>query len=160
MSEGDDKNQKAAPSQQSLGLVPTGWVLTMGLHFISISEAEVVAELTVTPAHYQPMGVVHGGVYCSMVETVCSVGAHVHASKRGMMVVGVDNQTSFLKATRQGKLRASARPLNVGRRTQLWEANIHDDKGTLISTGRVRLICLEPDSNLGGKPAGSFGTEG
>jgi 1,4-dihydroxy-2-naphthoyl-CoA hydrolase len=152
----DDQDKHDAAPVQPLGIAPSGWTATMGLRFVGISEAEVVAELVVSPAHYQPMGVVHGGVYCSMVETVCSIGGHVHASKRGMMVVGVDNQTSFFKATRSGTLRATARPLSVGRRTQLWEANIHDEAGTLISSGRVRLICLEADSNLAGKPAGTL----
>lgn len=151
-----DHSDGQVPPAPSTGVVPMGWTQQMDLRFVSIAEDEVVAELAVTDKHYQPMGIVHGGVYCSMVETVCSVGAYVHASKRGLMVVGVDNQTSFLKATRTGTLRASARPLSAGRRTQLWEANIHDDKGALVSTGRVRLICLEPDSNLAGQTAGTL----
>jgi 1,4-dihydroxy-2-naphthoyl-CoA hydrolase len=79
----------------------------------------------------------------------------VHASKLGLTVVGVDNQTSFLKATRSGTLRATARPLAVGRRTQLWEANIHDENNKLLSTGRVRLICLPLEQDLAGKSAGT-----
>jgi 1,4-dihydroxy-2-naphthoyl-CoA hydrolase len=149
-------DQPAREPPQSLGIVPTGWTQQMDLRFISIAEGEVVAELSVSEKHYQPMGIVHGGVYCRMVETVCSVGAHVHAGKRGLMVVGVDNQTSFLKATRTGVLRASARPLSVGRRTQLWEANVHDERSTLVATGRVRLVCLEPDSNLAGQAASTL----
>ena len=131
-----------------------GWAEQMGLRYLTVTESEVLAELPISPKHHQPMGIVHGGVYCSIVETVCSVGAFLHASKRGLFVVGVDNQTSFLKATRAGTLRASARPLSVGRRTQLWEANIHDEAGALIATGRVRLIAVEPASNLAGQRAG------
>jgi 1,4-dihydroxy-2-naphthoyl-CoA hydrolase len=148
---GDTSLQQAAQ-----GTEPMGWTETMGLTFVKVAEDEVIAELTVESKHYQPMGIVHGGVYCSMVETVCSVGAFMHASKHGLMVVGVDNQTSFLKATRKGTLRASARPLVTGRRTQLWEANIHDHAGKLVSTGRVRLVCLEPTSNLAGESAGTL----
>jgi uncharacterized protein (TIGR00369 family) len=155
MTDSAGKSGDAAQSQP-LGIVLPGWTSQMDMHFVSIAESEVVAELTVSEKHYQPMGIVHGGVYCSMVETVCSVGAHLHASKHGLMVVGVDNQTSFLKATRTGTLRASARPLVVGRRTQLWEANIHDGNGKLVSTGRVRLVCLEPTSNLAGQAAGTL----
>ncbi|MDB4985456.1 MAG: hypothetical protein JWN04_634 [Myxococcaceae bacterium] len=146
----------AEPVDPMLDIAPTGWTAQMDLRFVTVTEAEVVAELPVSAKHYQPMGIVHGGVYCSMVETVCSVGAYLHASKRGLLVVGVDNQTSFLKATRDGVLRASARPLAVGRRTQLWQADIHDDKGQLVSTGRVRLICLEPEQKLAGQAAGTL----
>ncbi|MEY4513794.1 MAG: hypothetical protein RLZZ450_5916 [Pseudomonadota bacterium] len=142
--------------EETQNSVPMGWVATMGLEFVKVAEDEVVAELKVSEKHYQPMGIVHGGVYCSMVETVCSVGAFTHASKHGLMIVGVDNQTSFLKATRTGTLRASARPLVTGQRTQLWEANIHDESGKLVSTGRVRLVCLEPTANLAGQTAGTL----
>lgn len=151
----DEQNAVPEPSQ-ALGHEPMGLMQLIDLRFVSISESEVVAELPVSAKHYQPMGIVHGGVYCSMVETVCSVGAHVHASKLGLMVVGVDNQTSFLKATRSGTLRAAARPLSVGRRTQLWEASIHDEKSRLVATGRVRLICLPPEQNLAGQAAGTL----
>ena len=151
-----DEQGTAVDPSQTLEHDPTGFTQLIDLRFVSIAESEVVAELPVSPKHYQPMGIVHGGVYCSMIETVCSVGAHVHASKLGLMVVGVDNQTSFLKATRSGVLRASARPLAVGRRTQLWEASIQDEKNRLIATGRVRLICLEPEHNLAGQAAGTL----
>lgn len=151
----DEQNAATEPSQ-ALGHEPMGFTQLIDLRFVSIAESEVVAELPVSPKHYQPMGIVHGGVYCGMVETVCSVGAHVHASKLGLMVVGVDNQTSFLRATRSGTLRASARPLAVGRRTQLWEASVHDEKNRLVATGRVRLICLPPEQNLAGQAAGTL----
>lgn len=124
------------------------------LSLLSVSEREVVAELEVSAKHHQPMGIVHGGVYCAIVETVCSVGGTVNASKHGNFVVGVDNHTSFLKATRSGTLRAVARPLATGRRTQLWEAEVRNERGELVATGRVRLIAVEAGSNLAGAPAG------
>jgi len=135
-----------------------GFMRLMGLTLTRIDEQQVDAELTVRPEHYQPMGIVHGGVYCAMVETVCSVAGYVHASKSGNFVVGVDNQTSFLKATRSGVLRASARPLSIGRRTHLWEATIHDEQGKLVATGRVRLMAVEAGAQLGGAAAGLAAT--
>lgn len=136
---------------------PVGLMKLMGMTVVSMSEREVIVELVVTPAHHQPMGIVHGGVYCALVETVCSIGGHFHASKRGLTVVGVDNQTSFLKATRSGVLTARGTPLSAGRRTQLWQADIRDADDALIATGRVRLICIEPDARLAAgaaKPGG------
>jgi len=138
------------PAQE---IEPTGLMKLLGVNMTKMSEAEVCAELVVTPAHHQPMGIVHGGVYCALVETVCSIGAYLHASKHGLTVVGVDNQTSFLKATRTGVLRVSGRPLSVGRRTQLWQADIHNAGDVLVATGRVRLMCIEPDMRLGGEGA-------
>jgi 1,4-dihydroxy-2-naphthoyl-CoA hydrolase len=129
----------------------------MGLRFVQASADEVIAELVVGPAHLQPHGIVHGGVYCGMVETVASVGATLSAAARGQTAVGLENHTSFLKAVRQGTLRATARPLTRGRRTQVWEATVTDGAGRVVATGRVRLLCLDPDSDLAGEKAGSFG---
>jgi 1,4-dihydroxy-2-naphthoyl-CoA hydrolase len=133
-----------------------GWSQANDLTLVTVSETEVIAELRISSKHHQPMGIVHGGVYCGIVETVCSVGGYAHASKRGNFVVGVDNHTSFLKATRSGTLRAVARPLSVGRRTQLWEADVRDESGALVATGRVRLISVEAGANLAGAPAGNL----
>jgi 1,4-dihydroxy-2-naphthoyl-CoA hydrolase len=132
---------------------PVGFVKLMGMNLLSASAEEVIAELPVGPQHHQPMGIVHGGVYCALAETVCSIGAHLAAIKRGRTVVGVDNQTSFLKATRTGTLRVSGKPLSVGGRTQLWQADIRDEAGNLVATGRVRLVCIEPDVRLAGESA-------
>jgi 1,4-dihydroxy-2-naphthoyl-CoA hydrolase len=118
----------------------SGWSGAMGLVITHMDPNEVVAEWTVGPQHLQPFGIVHGGVHSGVVETVCSVGAAINAAPQGQTVVGVENHTSFLRAVREGKLRAVAKPLHVGKRAQLWEANITDEEGRLVATGRVRLF--------------------
>jgi len=130
-----------------------GWNKELGLDFISATGDEVVADIVATEKHQQPMGIIHGGVYCALVETTCSVGGHLAAAQYGKLVVGVDNHTSFLKATRTGKLRTTARPIVKGRRTQLWEATVQNESGEIVATGRVRLICLDIGSNLAGEAA-------
>src|SRR5215469_8794311 len=120
-----------------------GWSAAMGMHFIRATKEVVEAELIIGPDHLQAYGVVHGGVHSGVVETVASVGAALSALEQGSSVVGVENHTSFLLAVREGKLHATARPLMRGKRTQVWEANITDDAGRLVATGRVRLIALE-----------------
>ncbi len=146
-------NSESDPRAPALG----GFNQALNLSFVRATENEVVAELPITSDHYQPMGIVHGGVYCAMVETVCSVGAYLGSAAGGYTVVGVDNHTSFLKAQRTGTLRATGRPLVRGRRTQLWEANIENAEGELVATGRVRLICLEAGSRIAGETAAMKG---
>ena len=130
-----------------------GFLKLLGLRLVSATASEVVAELEVGASHHQPMGIVHGGVYCALVETVCSIGAHLAASERGRTAVGLDNHTSFLKATRRGVLRVTGKPLVIGSRTQLWQADISDDAGTTVATGRLRVACIEPDLRLAGESA-------
>jgi uncharacterized protein (TIGR00369 family) len=129
----------------------TGWAHETGVRFVRASAEEVVAEWEVGPGHLQPHGIVHGGVHCGVIETVASVGAAIAAAPHGQSVVGLENHTSFIRAVREGTLRATARPLTRGRRTQVWEATITDASGRTVATGRVRLLCLEADASLAGK---------
>ncbi len=101
--------------------------------------------------HLQPHGIVHGGVYAGLVETVASVGAALNVMAHGLTAVGLENHTSFLRAVREGTLRATARPLTRGRRTQVWEATVTDSAGRVAATGRVRLLCLEAGADLAGE---------
>lgn len=129
-----------------------GWNRAMGLRFVRATLDEITAELTIGAQHRQPYGIVHGGVYCGMIETLASVGAALNAMSRGQSVVGLENHTSFLHAVREGTLRATARPLTRGRRSQVWEGTIVEvASGTVAATGRVRLLCLEGDADLAGK---------
>jgi 1,4-dihydroxy-2-naphthoyl-CoA hydrolase len=128
-----------------------GWNAAMGLRFVRASGDEVVAELDIGEIHRQPYGIVHGGVHAGMIETVSSVGAALHALTDDRSVVGLENSTSFLHAVRSGLLRATARPVSRGRRTQVWEAEIHDEVGRMVAVGRVRLLVLEPEAALAGE---------
>jgi 1,4-dihydroxy-2-naphthoyl-CoA hydrolase len=133
-----------APSFSLASFDPkSGWAGAMGLDFVKISPEEVVVEWTIDDRHRQPFGIVHGGVHSGVIETVCSTGAGVNAAPRGQTVVGVENHTSFLRAVREGRLRATATPIHIGRRAQLWEASVVDERGRVVATGRVRLFCLD-----------------
>jgi uncharacterized protein (TIGR00369 family) len=128
-----------------------GFNAAMGLRFVRATRDEVVAELTIGENHSQPYGIVHGGVHAGIIETVCSVGAAIDAQANGRTAVSLENSTTFLRAARSGVLRVTARPLSRGRRTQVWEATVVDENARPLAMGRVRLLCLEPDSELAGR---------
>ncbi len=123
----------------------------LGVRTVRASGDEVVLEYTIDARHTQPFGIVHGGMHCTVVESACSIGAGLHAAKDGRTVVGVENHTSFLRAAREGTVTVTAAPISRGRRAQLWEAKSRDQDGRLLSTGRVRLFCLEKGSELAGE---------
>lgn len=129
-----------------------GWNRAMGLRFVHVTLDEVVAELTVGPEHRQAYGVVHGGVYAGMIEELASVGAAVNAMQDGRSAVGLENNTSFLAAVREGTLRGTAKPILRGKRSHVWEATIVDERGRAVATGRVRMMVLEGDAKLAGRP--------
>jgi len=67
-------------------------------------------------------------------------------------VVGLENNTSFVRAVRAGaRLHAVATPVTRGRRTQVWESTVLDDQERIVAAGRVRLLCLERDQELAGE---------
>jgi uncharacterized protein (TIGR00369 family) len=128
-----------------------GWNAAMGIRFVKATGDEVIAEIEVAAQHRQPYGIVHGGVHAGLIETVASVGAAIFAMPRGQSVVGLENSTSFIRAARDGTLRATGRPVTRGRKTQVWEVTVTDGEGRTLSTGRVRLLCLESDAALAGE---------
>ena len=147
--EGDEARRKATAEQlnQRLG----GFDTTMGVRVVRASLDEVVLEYDVGPQHLQPYGIVHGGFHCAVVETACSTGAGLNARKRGQAVVGIENHTSFVRAVRAGRIEVRATPITRGRRTQVWEAVARNQAGEIVSTGRVRLLCLDAAEQLAGK---------
>ena len=120
-----------------------GFVALLGLKFDEVSGDRVVIRWQVRPELHQPFGIQHGGVYCSVVETAASVGGSVWLGDRGR-VVGVSNQTDFLRAVRDGELTAVGTPVHRGRSQQLWQVEITDADAQLVARGQVRLQNLSP----------------
>jgi 1,4-dihydroxy-2-naphthoyl-CoA hydrolase len=132
--------------------LPEGWLQAMGVTITRATQDEVRAELTVGSEHLQGYGIVHGGVHCGLIESLASIGAALVALPRNQSVVGLENNTSFVRAVRAGaKLHAVSTPITRGRRTQVWEARVLDDQDRLVATGRVRLLCIEQDQELAGE---------
>ena len=137
---------------RQLNEMPEGWVQAMGLTITHATQDEVRCEFTVGDQHLQGYGIVHGGVHCGVIESLSSMGAYLFAREHGQHVVGLENNTSFIRAVRAGtKLHAVATPITRGRKTQVWEARILDSDERLVATGRVRLLCLESDQVLAGE---------
>ena len=126
-----------------------GWVREMGITILAATADEVTCEWEVEEKHHQGYGIVHGGVHCGVIETLASIGAAVVAIPRGQRVVGLENNTSFIRAVRAGKLHAKATPVTRGRTTQVWEAWIRDEQEQLVAQGRVRLLCIDRERSLG-----------
>ena len=90
--------------------------------------------------HHQPWGIVHGGLYSSVIETFATLGAYEAVRDRGLRAVGIANATDFLRPHRSGRLRVVAVPVHQGRTQQLWQVEVRrpeDDR--LVARGQVRL---------------------
>ena len=107
----------------------------LGHEMIEIKENFVKSKLKIEDHHKQPMGLVHGGIYATLSETICSYGANF---LDGGVYVGVNNNTDFLTSVESGEIICIAEPIKVGKSYQLWESKIyHNDK--LCAVSKVRL---------------------
>ncbi|HKC20487.1 MAG TPA: PaaI family thioesterase [Candidatus Dormibacteraeota bacterium] len=137
---------------QRLNEFPEGWVQAMGIKITHATKDEVRCEVKVVPHHLQGYGIVHGGLHCGIIESLASMGAFLFARERGQHVVGLENNTSFIRAVRAGAtLHGVATPITRGRQTQVWQAQVLDEENRLVATGRVRLLCLGEDQVIAGE---------
>ena len=124
--------------------LPSPFTELLGLRIERVTTDEVTASLTVDPArHTHPWGAVHGGVYCTLIETVATLGAQLAAIPDGKMASGIENHTSFLRQVRGGELHARAVPISRGRQLHLWAVDIRDDQDRVVAHGLVRLALLD-----------------
>lgn len=115
----------------------------VGLRFTLVSPDRVEAILEVRPEHHQPSGVVHGGVYTTLVEAVGSTGSVAHVAADGRVAMGVHNATSFLRPTTGGVLTAVATPIHLGRTQHLWDVRVTRDDGKLAAKGELRTAIVD-----------------
>lgn len=112
----------------------------IGLVWDSFATDRIEAHVDCGPEHQQPYGIVHGGVWCSIVETVASIAGALRVAPQGKLTVGVSNTTDFLRSHREGRVDAVATPLHVGRLQQLWQVEItRASDGKPVAHGQVRL---------------------
>lgn len=122
----------------------------VGLRWELISPDRIEASLEVGPDHLQPSGVVHGGVYCTLVEAVGSTGSVAYVAAEGKVAMGVHNATSFVRPTSGGRLLAVATPIHLGRTQHLWDVRITRDDGRLAAKGELRTAVVDQSADGGG----------
>lgn len=122
---------------ESLGV--EGFKEVVGLQWDLISPDRVEAHVEIGPQHLMPYGNVHGGVHCTIVESVASVAGASRVLAEGMGAVGLSNSTDFVRAVQRGRIDAVATPIHVGRTQHLWLVEITDEDGRLVARGQLRM---------------------
>lgn len=121
-----------------------GVIASIGMVLESSGPTEVRAHVDIDERHHMSRGIVHGGIYATIIESVATVGAAAAVKDAGGYAVGVNNQTDFLRPHSLGRLDILARPISQGRTLQLWQIEITNVEGKLISRGQVRLFNQYP----------------
>ena len=110
-----------------------------GLEFVEVTEERVKGRVPVRDAVKQPMGLVHGGLYAAMAESLTSVATSLAVREEGNFAVGLANQTSFLRPITEGTVHATAIRRHRGRTTWMWDVEITDDQGRLCAVTRMTI---------------------
>jgi 1,4-dihydroxy-2-naphthoyl-CoA hydrolase len=99
----------------------------------------MTGHVDVTPKHLQPAGLVHGGVFASIAESMTSLGTWVVVQEDGKSAQGLSNQTSFLRPILDGTIHATCHVRHRGRTTWVWEVEITDDQQRLCALVRMTI---------------------
>jgi 1,4-dihydroxy-2-naphthoyl-CoA hydrolase len=134
-----DSNEPTSPGGE-----PSVFMRAAGLNLSDVGPRAVTGWIDLGPEQHQPWGLVHGGVYTSAVETAASVGASTAAAEHGLVAVGVNNNTNFLRSMVSGRVDVRATAIQQGRTAQLWEVRVTDAEDRLVAIGQVRLQNVTP----------------
>ena len=117
-----------------------------GLEVLTISDEEVTARVAVRDELKQPAGLVHGGVFASIAESITSLATWLAVQPDGRTAQGLSNQTSFLRPVLDGTIHATARRRHRGRTTWVWEVDITDDRDRLCALVRMTIAVRDAAS--------------
>ena len=123
---------------------PGGLDELLGLTITEVADGYVRAEVPIRAELLQPQGLVHGGVYAAVAETVASTGTYLGVADEQAMVMGLSNLTSFMRPMTAGTIHADARARHRGRTTWLWEVDLLDDADRLCAASRVTIAVRRP----------------
>ena len=116
-------------------------VAHLGIEMLEIGDDFLRARVPVDARTRQPFGLLHGGVSVVLAETLGSTGAY-YSSPEGHRAVGLDINANHLRATTSGWVTATARPVHIGRTTQVWQIDMVNDAGQPTCTSRITMAVL------------------
>lgn len=111
--------------------------------FTEVGDDYVKATMPVNDHTRQPMGIMHGGASCVLAETLGSTAAQYCVDIKRFYCVGLEINTNHIRSIREGLVTATAKPYHLGRSTQVWSIEIHNDANKLISVNRLTMAVLE-----------------
>ena len=112
---------------------------TLGFQIGEFDEQRIAGHFEVTDVVRQPFGIVHGGAYAAMAETMASVATFMFVHPNGEIAVGQSNDTSFLRPVSEGTVHAAGTRRHRGRTSWIWDVEFSDDQGRACALSRVTI---------------------
>jgi len=111
----------------------------LDIRFVEIGENELRATMPVDRRTVQPMGLLHGGASAALAESLGSVAATLCVNTDKHYCVGLEINANHIRPVRQGTVTGVARPIHIGKTTQVWEIRIYDRRDKLVCISRITL---------------------
>ena len=115
----------------------------LGIEFLEVGDDFITARVPVDERTKQPFGLLHGGVSVVLAETLGSCGAG-YAAPEGHGAVGLDINANHIRGVKSGWVTGTARPVHIGRTTQVWQIDLRNDAGELTCVSRITMAILAP----------------
>ncbi|MDR9418747.1 hotdog fold thioesterase [Gracilimonas sp.] len=116
----------------------------LGIEFQHVSVDKIVATMPVNENSVQPFGVLHGGASVALAETLCSVGGWFLLEEVSKTVVGVEINANHIRSVKMGgEVTGTAKPVHAGKRIQVWECEIRDERDKLVCSSRCTLAVVK-----------------
>lgn len=115
----------------------------LGIEFLEVGDDFISARVPVDPRTHQPYGLLHGGVSVVLAETLGSCGA-AYAAPEGWRAVGLDINANHLRGVTSGWVTGTARPVHIGRTTQVWQIEMRNEAGQMTCVSRITMAMLAP----------------
>ncbi len=115
---------------------------SLGIEITRITEDFIEGTMPVDHRTHQPLGMLHGGASVALAETLGSIGANLCVDSQTHYCVGLDINANHISGMRSGTLTGIAKPLHVGRTTQVWEIRMTGDDGRLVCISRLTMAVV------------------
>ena len=112
----------------------------LGIGFTDIGDDYITARMPVDHRTKQPLGILHGGASCVLAESLGSVGGAFCVEHGKQIVVGLEINANHIRSAREGYVHGTAKPIHLGRSTQIWEIKIVNDSKQLVCISRLTLM--------------------
>jgi 1,4-dihydroxy-2-naphthoyl-CoA hydrolase len=129
----------AIPPVADLNDALVGFDRLYGIEFVELNDTIARARVLVRDELKQPAGLVHGGVYASLAESLTSIVTGMTVLDEGLVAMGMSNNTSFLRPVTQGTVHAHATRVHRGRTTWVWDVTFSDDHGRTCALTRMTI---------------------
>jgi len=118
-------------------------VSTLGITITEINEDSMTATMPVNAVTRQIHGILHGGASVALAETLGSYAATCCVDQESYRCVGLDINANHIRPASTGEVTATARPIHLGRKTQVWRIEITDESNRLVCESRLTVAVLE-----------------